>query len=88
LGATLIYTIAGVHPADLPQDDGKIQLPVNNLSKSWRRWLEKMTEISLKKRFPDVTTAKLALTRSPDRDIIIREKPYGSKIVGSVKQNG
>jgi serine/threonine protein kinase len=81
LGATLIYTIAGVHPADLPEDDGKIQLPVNNLSKSWRRWIETLTETSLKKRFPDVTAAKLALARLDDRDLVLREKPYGSKII-------
>jgi serine/threonine protein kinase len=81
LGATLIYTIAGVHPADLPQDDGKIQLPVNNLSKSWRRWVETMTETSLKKRFPDVRTAKLALGRLGENDSIVREKPYGSKVI-------
>jgi serine/threonine protein kinase len=81
LGATLIYTIAGAHPAELPQEDGKIQLPVNNLSKSWRRWIEKMTEISLKTRFPDVRTAKLALARLGESDSIVREKPYGSKIV-------
>jgi serine/threonine protein kinase len=81
LGATLIYTIAGVHPADLPEDDGKIQLPVNNLSKSWRRWIETLTETSLKKRFPDVTAAKLALARLDDRDLVVREKPYGSKII-------
>jgi serine/threonine protein kinase len=81
LGATLIYTIAGAHPAELPQEDGKIQLPVNNLSKSWRRWVETMTEISLKKRFPDVRTAKLALARLGESDSIVREKPYGSKIV-------
>ncbi|WP_310481811.1 protein kinase domain-containing protein [Chamaesiphon sp. VAR_48_metabat_403] len=81
LGATLIYTISGTHPADLPQDDGKIQLPVNNLSKGWRRWLETITEVSLKKRFPDVSTAKLALARLDESDSIVREKPYGSKIV-------
>jgi serine/threonine protein kinase len=81
LGATLIYTIAGVHPADLPQDDSKIQLPTNNLSKSWRRWVETLTEASLKKRFADVSTAKLALARLGESDSIVREKPYGSKIV-------
>ncbi len=81
LGATLIYTISGTHPADLPQDDGKIQLPVNNLSKGWRRWLETITEVSLKKRFADVNTAKLALARLDESDSIVREKPYGSKIV-------
>jgi serine/threonine protein kinase len=80
LGATLIYTLAGTHPAELPQEDGKIQLPVNNLSKSWRRWVETMTEISLKKRFPDGRTAKLALGRLGHSDSIVREKPYGSKV--------
>ena len=81
LGATLIYTISGTHPADLPQDDGKIQIPVNNLSTSWRRWLGTMTEVSLKKRFSDVSTAKSALSRSGKIDSIVREKPYGTKIV-------
>jgi serine/threonine protein kinase len=81
LGATLIYTIGGVHPADLPQDDGTIQLPVNNLSKSWRRWLETMTQASLKKRFPDVKSARSALARLDESDSIVSEKPYGSKIV-------
>jgi serine/threonine protein kinase len=81
LGATLIYTIAGVHPADLPQEDGKIQLPANNLSPGWRRWLETAIEPSLKHRFSDVKTARLALTRSGEGDLIVREKPYGSKIL-------
>jgi serine/threonine protein kinase len=81
LGATLIYTISGTHPAELLGDDGKIQIPVNNLSKSWMKWLETMTEISLKKRFPDVAAAKLALTRLDERASIVREKPYSSKIV-------
>jgi serine/threonine protein kinase len=81
LGATLLYTIAGTHPADLPQDDGKIQVPANNLSKSWRRWVETMTETSLKKRFPDVRAAKLALSRLGESESIVREKPFGSKIV-------
>jgi hypothetical protein len=40
-----------------------------------------MTEISLKKRFPDVRTAKLALARLGEPESIVREKPYGSKIV-------
>ncbi len=81
LGATLIYTIAGTHPAELPQEDGKIQLPVNNLSQGWRRWLETSVEPSLKKRFPDVSTAKLALARSAENEIVTRKKPYGSKVV-------
>lgn len=81
LGATLIYTIAGRHPTDLPQEDGKIQLPVNNLSKSFQRWLETMTETSLKNRFSDVRTAKSALTQLDRYADITREKPFCSQVV-------
>jgi serine/threonine protein kinase len=87
LGATLIYTISGVHPADLPQEDGKIQLPANNLSPGWRRWLETAIEPSLKHRFSDVKTARLALTRLGEGDLIVREKPYGSKILLTTGQD-
>jgi serine/threonine protein kinase len=80
LGATLIYTITGVHPAELPQDEGKIQLPANSLSPGWRRWLEILVEPSLKKRFVDVKTAKSALARSHKNIIVNKEKPFGSKI--------
>jgi serine/threonine protein kinase len=81
LGATLIYMLAGSHPADLPEDDGKIQIPANNLSQSWRRWLGTITEVSLKKRFLDVAAAKLALAQLGERDRIVSKKPYGSKII-------
>ena len=40
-----------------------------------------MTEISLKKRFPNVSKAKLALARLGEPESIVREKPYGSKSV-------
>ncbi len=81
LGATLIYTLSGVHPAELPQDEGKIQLPANSLSQGWRRWLEILVEPSLKKRFADVKTAKSALARSHENIIVNKEKPFGTKIV-------
>ncbi|WP_310423449.1 serine/threonine-protein kinase [Chamaesiphon sp. VAR_48_metabat_135_sub] len=81
LGATLIYTISGVHPADLPQEDGTIGLPANGLSQGWQRWLKMAIEPSLKKRFPNVQTAKSALERLDEIHSISREKPYGSKIV-------
>jgi serine/threonine protein kinase len=80
LGSTLIYMIAGVHPAELPQDEGKIQLPANSLSPGWRRWLEILVEPSLKKRFADVKVAKSALARSHENIIFNKEKPFGSKI--------
>ncbi|NCQ76365.1 MAG: protein kinase, partial [Microcystis aeruginosa W13-13] len=40
LGTTLIYLATGIHPADLPQKDGKIQLNnLANLSPAFVHWL-------------------------------------------------
>ncbi|AFZ35873.1 serine/threonine protein kinase [Stanieria cyanosphaera PCC 7437] len=59
LGATLIYLITGIQPADLPQQEGKIQFETGvNLSIELTAWLRKMTEPSLDKRF---NSAQLAL---------------------------
>ena len=81
LGATLMYLISGIHPADLPEDDGKIQIPAHNLSQNWRRWLGTITEVSLKKRFLDVAAAKIALAQLDKRDRIVRKKPFGSRVI-------
>jgi serine/threonine protein kinase len=80
LGATLIYTITGTHPAELPQEDGQIQLPAN-LSNGWQCWLKKAIAPSLKNRFPDVKAAKLALGQLDESEIITTEKPYGSTLI-------
>jgi serine/threonine protein kinase len=79
LGATLIYLMTGVHPADLPAEDGKIQVP-RKFSQGWQNWLGTMTEPSLKRRFPDVQTAIAALERSESTTSITADRPYGSQI--------
>ncbi len=80
LGATLIYTITGTHPAELPQEDGQIQLPAN-LSNGWQCWLKKAIAPSLKNRFPDIKAAKLALGQLDESAIITTAKPYGSTLI-------
>jgi serine/threonine protein kinase len=61
LGATLVYLIQGVHPAQLPQQDGRMQLPPSQLSPAYQRWLKQMIEPNLQRRFPSVAAARQAL---------------------------
>ena len=59
LGATLIYLITGQHPADLPENDLKIEFEqLVNLSPGLINWLKNMIEPSLSKRYK---LAKMAL---------------------------
>ncbi|MEQ9001809.1 MAG: serine/threonine-protein kinase [Coleofasciculus sp. B1-GNL1-01] len=56
LGATLIYLVTGMHPADLPQQDWRIQLKSKNyLDSAFVDWLKWMTEPDLNNR---LTSAK------------------------------
>jgi serine/threonine protein kinase len=64
LGATLIYLIEGIHPAQLPQQDGRMQLPPSQLSPAWQRWLKQMTEPNLQRRFSNVSMARQALNNT------------------------
>jgi serine/threonine protein kinase len=82
LGATLIYLLTGVHPADLPQKDFRIQFEQNaNLRPSFTNWLRQMTEPSLEKRFGSTTVALKALNE-PQQNLAHTafKKPFGSKI--------
>ena len=59
LGATLIHLITGIAPADLPQEDLKIQFrDRTNASPGLVKWIGTLAEPSLKRRF---STAKQAL---------------------------
>jgi serine/threonine protein kinase len=59
LGATLIHLLTGVAPADLPQQDGRIQFADRvSLNPGFVRWLEQLTEPNLSGRF---STAQQAL---------------------------
>ncbi|MBO1069336.1 MAG: serine/threonine protein kinase [Dolichospermum sp. DEX189] len=42
-GMTLIYLMTGVHPAELPQVNGRVQVKNIAISNKLIRWLEKMT---------------------------------------------
>ncbi|MBH8564237.1 serine/threonine protein kinase [Nostoc sp. CENA67] len=82
LGATLIYLVTGIHPADLPQKDFRIQFEhLTNLSPSLTNWLKWMTEPSLEKRLSSATEALTALNNSlHSTTVLIIGKPAGSKI--------
>ncbi|MBD2234414.1 serine/threonine protein kinase [Phormidium tenue] len=61
LGMTLVYLIAGKHPADLSQVNGRVQFDSRAISKRFSRWLEKMTYLQLDKRFESAKVALAAL---------------------------
>lgn len=62
LGATLIHLVTGIHPAELPQKDLKIQFKTaSNLTPDFAGWLEWMTEPSLEKRLNSPSIALKAL---------------------------
>ncbi len=62
LGASLSHLLTGTAPADLPQDDLRIQFSDKvTLTPSFREWLEKLTEPSLKRRFSTADEAMKAL---------------------------
>jgi serine/threonine protein kinase len=82
LGATLIYLVTGTHPADLPQQDGKIQLnSLANITPAFSYWLGRTLEPHLGRRFTTATEALQALDRHPADVKPPIGKPVGSKIL-------
>jgi serine/threonine protein kinase len=82
LGATLIHLLTGVAPADLPQQDARIQFADRvRLNPGFVRWLERLTEPNLSQRF---STAHQALEALLDNQmasyVIARPQPSGSHI--------
>lgn len=61
LGMTLLYLATGIHPADLPQKQGEIQIHSTGLSRPLEQWLKQMTSSRLDRRFPDAQLALKAL---------------------------
>jgi serine/threonine protein kinase len=82
LGATLIYLVTGLHPADLPLHDFRISFEhIANLSPAFTDWLRWMTEPSLEKRLSSAVEALAALDDSQPRiSSLVINKPSGSKI--------
>ncbi len=61
LGATIIYLVAGKHPADLSTDDGKIYFTSDYVSKDFIYWLNRLTEPMLSHRIRSVADAQVSL---------------------------
>ena len=85
LGATLIYLITGQHPADLPQEDLRLQFEhLAKVSPSFISWLKWLTEPSLSKRPKSIGAAVAGLERSPETnssaEFVVKTKPTYSQI--------
>lgn len=62
LGTTLIHLLTGVAPADLPQRNLQLQFTDRvTLTPAFARWLQKLTEPALERRFSQVQEAIAAL---------------------------
>ena len=92
LGATLIYLVTGTHPAELPQEDLRIQFePKIHLSLAFVDWLKWMTEPDLNSRLSSADKAIKALDEPSQREVKfpvvqkstnskVVQKPTGSKV--------
>ncbi|MCU0544203.1 MAG: protein kinase [Oscillatoriaceae cyanobacterium Prado104] len=79
LGATLIYLVTGVHPADLPQEDLRINFePKIQLSADFVDWLQWMTEPDLKSRLTAADRALKALEKPGEGGRSVLGKPAKS----------
>lgn len=88
LGATLIYLMTGMHPANLPQKDGKIQFEkLVDCGDDFAIWLKRMIEVG-ELRFPSAKAALQGLKQPSinnnanyltNKQPLIR-KPFGSKV--------
>ncbi|MEL7240928.1 MAG: serine/threonine-protein kinase [Cyanobacteria bacterium J06573_2] len=95
LGATLVYLVTGRHPADLPQENGRIQFEqLINCPQDFASWLKRMVEPVEELRFSSAKAALTALKQpvynfnylitknvsSQLSSIKKSKKPFGSKI--------
>lgn len=81
LGMTLIYLLTGVHPAELPQKNGRVEFKDNNISNSFARWLEKMTNPHLDQRFTFAEAASNALiSKEGNSGNFLHLRPANSQI--------
>ncbi|HBB33508.1 MAG TPA: serine/threonine protein kinase [Cyanobacteria bacterium UBA8803] len=82
LGATLIYLVTGVHPAELPQEDLRIKFePKIHLTSDFVDWLTWMTEPDLNSRLTSAEKALKALVE-PRIELLpsVLPKPANSKV--------
>ena len=81
LGMTIIYLVTGIHPAELPQANGRYKIESLQLGKRFQKWLEKMIKSSLDQRFSAAQVAQEFL-RSNDAKLSYYPefKPTSTKI--------
>ena len=81
LGMTLIYLLTGVHPAELTQDNGRVKFSNTDISRKLSRWLEKITEPYLDRRFKSAKVAKTALqSKEVDSSNLTYLRPENTKV--------
>jgi len=83
LGATLIHLLTGTAPADLPQQNLRIQFRDRiSLNSQFTRWIETLTAPDLEKRFTNASEALEALytNRYPKTLLPTISKPTGSQV--------
>lgn len=82
LGATLIHLLTGIAPAELPQQDSRIQFAnLVNLNPGFVRWLRRLTEPNLERRFSNAREAIEALKENHAvSSLIVNSKPFHSRI--------
>jgi serine/threonine protein kinase len=80
LGMTIIYLLTGNHPSELATVNGQVKFTAE-VSNRFRRWLEKMTQPYLEKRFDSAILAQIALT-SEDGSYgdFVHLKPANTKV--------
>jgi serine/threonine protein kinase len=80
LGMTIIYLLTSTHPAELPQVNGQVKFTAE-ISSKFRRWLEKITQPHLEKRFDAAQSAQTSL-KSEDGSYgdFMHLKPADSKL--------
>jgi serine/threonine protein kinase len=81
LGATLIYLVTGMHPADLPQEDLQIQFePKIHLDLAFVDWLQWITEPDLNSRLTSAEQALESLKKLINWIPTVINKPTESKV--------
>jgi serine/threonine protein kinase len=85
LGATLIHLLTGVAPADLPQKDYRIHFSYKvSIKEDLLRWIEKITDIAVEKRFSNAQEALETLNSRQIQQVLTPQKTGFRKIVQPV----
>jgi len=81
LGATLVYLLSGLHPADLPQRDLRLSFEKHIPNdRALHRWLRSLLEPALDKRTDSAAKALMSLQQKPELLDLAQGCPAGSSI--------